>query len=233
MDRQKWSAWLEASIQDYRLDDSERRELQSELQDSVLSHEDRAYLRNMSFKLVQQEIQNQGDAAALVRWLERVVKVLDNVMSENSADTASSWFSPGRACASGIIEQLKLARHSVDICVFTIADNDLTDQILAAHKRGVAVRIVTDNDKAFDRGSDARRLAKAGIPVRVDESEHHMHHKYAIFDRSTLLTGSYNWTRSAANHNRENLLVTDSSALVGPYLKNFDELWESLHGHAL
>ena len=119
MNRQKWSAWLEASIQDYRLDDSERRELQSELQDSVLSHEDRAYLRNMSFKLVQQEIQNQGDAAALVRWLERVVKVLDNVMSENSADTASSWFSPGRACASGIIEQLKLARHSVDICVFT------------------------------------------------------------------------------------------------------------------
>ena len=84
MNRQKWSAWLETSIQDYRLDDSERRELQSELQDSVLSHEDRAYLRNMSFKLVQQEIQNQGDAAALVRWLERVVKVLDNVMSENS-----------------------------------------------------------------------------------------------------------------------------------------------------
>ncbi|AXB33277.1 MULTISPECIES: phospholipase D-like domain-containing protein [Vibrio] len=231
MNRQKWSAWLEASIQDYRLDDSERRELQSELQDSVLSHEDRAYLRNMSFKLVQQEIQNQGDAAALVRWLERVVKVLDNVMSENSADTASSWFSPGRACASGIIEQLKLARHSVDICVFTIADNDLTDQILAAHKRGVTVRIVTDNDKMYDKGSDVEYLAAQGVAVKIDTTRYHMHHKFAIFDQQRLINGSFNWTRSASKYNQEDITLTDDRRFVSAFLRQFETLWQKFPCH--
>ena len=54
-----------------------------------------------------------------------------------------------------------------------------------------------------------------------------MHHKFAVFDRRILLTGSYNWTRSAAGHNEENLLVTDEAKLVGPYLQRFEKLWES------
>ena len=37
--------------------------------------------------------------------------------------------------------------------------------ILAAHKRGVKVRIITDNDKAFDLGSDVPRFVQAGIPL--------------------------------------------------------------------
>ncbi|EDP59577.1 phospholipase D-like domain-containing protein [Vibrio sp. AND4] len=231
MNRQKWSAWLEASIKDYRLDDSERRELKSELQNSVLSHEDRSFLRNLAFKLVQQEIQSQGDATALVRWLERVVKVLDNVMSENFSDNASSWFSPGRACASGIVEQLKLARRSVDICVFTIADNDLTDQILAAHKRGVAVRIVTDNDKMYDKGSDIEYLAKQGVAVKIDTTRYHMHHKFAVFDQQRLINGSFNWTRSASKYNQEDITLTDDRRFVSAFSRQFETLWQKFPCH--
>ena len=39
------------------------------------------------------------------------------------------------------------------------------DAILAAHKRGVRVRIITDDDQTKTRGSDVHDLAKAGIPV--------------------------------------------------------------------
>lgn len=55
-----------------------------------------------------------------------------------------------------------------------------------------------------------------------------MHHKYAVADGRLLLTGSYNWTRSAASENEENVLVTSSAALVAAFESNFEALWSRL-----
>ena len=140
---------------------------------------------------------------------------------------AEAHFSPGEACRRRIVELMAQARSSIDICVFTITDNRVSEPILGAHHRGVAVRIITDNFKSEDRGSDVDRLRGAGIAVREDRSHHHMHHKYALFDRKTLMTGSYNWTRTAADHNRENIIVVETPTLVRAFRDNFEELWET------
>ncbi|RXJ73026.1 phosphatidylserine synthase [Veronia nyctiphanis] len=231
MNRQKWTNWLEASLEDARLDDQEKRELQAELTEATLSEEDRAYLRNVSFKMAQKAVSDNADAGQTLRWLERVVKVLDNVRSAAVSDTATSWFSPGRACIAGITEQLKLARQSIDICVFTIADNDLTKQILDAHKRGVAVRIITDNDKMDDKGSDIEYLAEQGIAVKIDTTPYHMHHKFAIFDNKRLINGSFNWTRSATKYNQEDITLTDDRRFVDAFSRQFDKLWQKFPCH--
>jgi phosphatidylserine/phosphatidylglycerophosphate/cardiolipin synthase-like enzyme len=52
-----------------------------------------------------------------------------------------------------------------------------------------------------------------------------MHHKFAIFDKSKLLTGSYNWTRSASLHNEENFLITTDRDLLKDFTRMFDKLW--------
>ena len=70
-------------------------------------------------------------------------------------------------------------------------------------------------------------MAAAGIPLKVDAKPNHMHHKFAIFDRSRLLTGSYNWTRSASERNEENFLITDDRRLVRPFETEFNRLWEA------
>src|SRR5687768_14672455 len=119
-----------------------------------------------------------------------------------------AFFSPGDACLNAILSAIAAAGSSLQICVFTISDDRIAQAILRAHRRGIQVRILTDNEKLFDQGSDIRQLAAAGIPVRVDETPNHMHHKFALLDNQTLLTGSYNWTRSAARYNHENLIVT-------------------------
>lgn len=139
-----------------------------------------------------------------------------------------AFFSPGDSCLQAIQAGVAGAASSLKICVFTISDDRITQAILQARRRGVDVRILTDNEKLFDKGSDIRQLAAAGIPVRVDESANHMHHKFAIFDNRILLTGSYNWTRSAALYNHENLLVTDQPSLVKDFCGEFDRLWQEL-----
>ena len=84
------------------------------------------------------------------------------------------------------------------------------------------------HDKAGDRGSDIDRLAARGMAVRVDRSPDHMHHKFAVFDDALVLTGSYNWTRSAANRNQENFLISDDARLVSSFTRGFEELWKAL-----
>ncbi|AKT36872.1 phospholipase D-like domain-containing protein [Chondromyces crocatus] len=134
-------------------------------------------------------------------------------------------FSPGEGCLEMIRTQIQQARRSMDLCVFTVTDDRLAEAILEAHRRGVRVRLITDNDKSMDAGSDVDRLSRAGVPVRMDRTEFHMHHKFAVFDGRLLLTGSYNWTRSAARYNEENLIATGESRLVEPFVREFESLW--------
>ncbi len=226
MDRQQWRSWLEASLQDFRLDDNERRTLQADFSTERFSSEDRAFLRNQSFKLVQQHLAKGADPAALIRWLERVIKVLDNIHNSKVATIAQSWFSPGQACINGITEQLKLAKNNIDICVFTISDNNITKQILAAHQRGVTVRVISDNEKMHDKGSDVQYLADKGVAVKIDTSSYHMHHKFAIFDNARMINGSFNWTRSASQYNEEDITLTDNQRFIEPFQQRFEQLWQ-------
>lgn len=137
-------------------------------------------------------------------------------------------FSPGEACLGEILDCLRDAERTIDICVFTITDDRIARAIVEAHRRKVRVRIITDNDKANDEGSDIWNLERAGIDVRVDRSEFHMHHKFATFDGHSTLTGSYNWTRGAARNNEENLIVSSDPRLVGAFSKEFEALWKHL-----
>lgn len=55
----------------------------------------------------------------------------------------------------------------------------------------------------------------------------HMHHKFAIVDGKKLITGSLNWTLTAVQSNKENIIVTDEPKLVRPYRQEFQKLWEA------
>ncbi|TAK19177.1 MAG: DUF1669 domain-containing protein [Myxococcaceae bacterium] len=134
-------------------------------------------------------------------------------------------FSPGEDCLDAIRDEFARARRKVDVCVFTITDDRIRAAMLDARRRGVEIRVISDNDKAMDEGSDIEPLRRAGIEVRVDQTEAHMHHKFALYDDARLLSGSYNWTRSAANYNQENLIVTSDRAIVERFGSEFERLW--------
>lgn len=217
---------LAATLEDDRLSRGEKHALKELLRSDDIRAEELAFVRHRAFALAKEKLPTH-ESRQVLEWLEDVVKVLQPKVTTRESQ-AEVHFSPGPACLEAITRRLRSARKSVDVCVFTITDDRLTDAILDAHRRRVALRIVTDDDKAHDRGSDVFRIADAGIEVRVDQSPHHMHHKFALFDRGAVITGSYNWTRSAAKHNRENILITDDERLVSPYQRVFDEMWERL-----
>lgn len=221
---------LQDSLLDARLSDEEKRQLTQTLRDAQLPEEGLRQLRNGAFELVRQQLSTleSAEPQALVRWLDGVMRALDVSRTPSGSQRAQAYFSPGTDCLNAILGQLRSSRDSVDICVFTLSDDRISHEVLAAHRRGVQLRLITDNDKAFDRGSDIDGLRQAGVNIRIDRTPAHMHHKYALFDHRWLLNGSYNWTRSACEHNEENLVLSNDPGLLRQFHAAFESLWASL-----
>jgi mitochondrial cardiolipin hydrolase len=226
MDPKEFEQLLRQTLDDSHFTSSERKSLREYVSAARLNEQNRAQLRSMAFKLAR-EATLKGDAVRVIGWLEEVNKVLLPSATE-TAIYATAAFSPGDDCVNTIIGQIQAARNAMDICVFTITDNRITAAIREAHRRGVQIRIITDNEKMFDEGSDIETLEAEGVPIRLDVTEYHMHHKFALFDNKTILTGSYNWTRGAAVYNEENLIVTNDPKLVRQFGEVFEALWRQL-----
>ena len=137
----------------------------------------------------------------------------------------AAYFSPGPDCRIAIEQAMETALDELLICVFTISDDRLSDAIQRAHRNGLTVRVISDNDKMKDKGNDVERLSLSGVDVRIDRSPEHMHHKFMVVDGRTVLTGSYNWTRSAETRNEENLVVLDDPVLAGRFAEEFERIW--------
>jgi phosphatidylserine/phosphatidylglycerophosphate/cardiolipin synthase-like enzyme len=222
---QDLDALLLQTLQDQTLSRSERKHLKDLLAHSERGEEHARVLRQRAFALARQHHATTG-ATAILEWLEDVTQTAAQLAHPNTTEpVAEALFSPGDTCRNRIAALLDQTRHTADLAVFTITDDHITHAITAAHRRGVHLRILTDNDKSEDRGSDIDRLARAGIPVRQDDTPAHMHHKFALFDQRLLLTGSYNWTRSAFLENSENVVVVEEPRLVRRFTDEFERLW--------
>jgi len=114
----------------------------------------------------------------------------------------------------------------MDVCVFSITDDRISNVLISAVKRGVKVRVLTDDDQAKTLGSDIDTLRKSGCEVLMDNSPSHLHHKFAVLDHCLLLNGSFNWTRNASAANRENVMITNDSFFISKFETHFAEMWK-------
>lgn len=203
----------------------ERRAMAKILQEQQLSEKELGVLRSKVFGIAVNEL-DDTDADRVLEWLRQAVKLL--LPDDAPAFRYDVYFSPDDDCPDAIIKCFEEARAAADVCVFTISDNRISRAMEAAMRRGVDVRVISDNDKTLDKGNDIMTMASRGMAIKLDRTSNHMHHKFAIFDNELLLTGSYNWTLSAANHNEENILITNQPEIVAPFRKEFGKLWRKL-----
>lgn len=237
MNSEDLTRFLTQSLADRKLSRGEKTALADWLSRNVKTDQHRGLVRHAAFEVARTAITDPA-AADVVEWLEDVMKVLAPLAPagagrEPASAVDEAFFAPGEHCLHRIVHRFGACRRTADVCVFTVTDDRITRAILDAHRRGVRVRIVSDNDKQHDAGSDLHKLRAAGIAVKVDDSRDpaepglngHMHHKFAIFDGVRLLNGSYNWTRGAADINFENLVDTADAGLVAAFATEFERLW--------
>ena len=217
--------FIKDSFQTKEFSSSDRQALKKLISVKQPSAHELNVLRSELFGLIENQ-SNSADVVKLVNWIEGINKCLLPKQEDVKTPENRCYFSPGDDCENAIVSCIRNAKHSVKICVFTISENVISDAVVKAHKEGISVKIITDNDKLNDMGSDIRMLSKAGIRIRIDQSSSHMHHKFCVVDKEVLLTGSYNWTKSAADRNQENILVIEDPKMVKSYLSEFEKLWD-------
>lgn len=149
-----------------------------------------------------------------------------------SFESIEVYFSPKGSAQSAIIKELQKAQKSLDIAMFAFTSRELGSAVLDAYRRGVKVRIVMDQGQAKEKFSRYPIFVQAGIPVKLLPVEGKkfvkglMHNKFAVIDRKTVITGSYNWTASAEEINYENLLIIRSPQLAERYEEYFEDMWK-------
>ncbi len=141
---------------------------------------------------------------------------LDGVPIEN-------YFSPVDDVMQKIIAEVKGAKSSVKFMAFTYTYDDLAQAMIAQQKAGEKVEGVIENRGASQGAMPELFCAK--VPVEVDGNKYTMHHKVIIIDDNTVITGSFNFTRSADTANDDNVLIIHSSGVAALYDAEFEKVY--------
>ena len=139
------------------------------------------------------------------------------------------------------------SRKQLDLALFVLSEQRLADVMARLQGQGVAIRLLADPgfaNRAFSEVLDLlgtqlpdhrcgveaanrpwqRPLESVGTPRLASGDK--LHHKLAVIDNRTVITGSFNWSPSAAHQNDETLLVFESPLLAEHFTSEINRLWK-------
>ena len=137
--------------------------------------------------------------------------------------TISTCFAPGNDCAAFAIRVINLAQRQILVGAYNLTTGSgIVEALLGAKQRGVDVRLVADKTTPCQRNSGIDSLARAGVPIWIDQAARIAHVKTMVIDSTYTLMGSYNWTAGAAR-NSENLNLVASPVVGAAYAAHWRE----------
>jgi phosphatidylserine/phosphatidylglycerophosphate/cardiolipin synthase-like enzyme len=167
------------------------------------------------------------------------VEALPGVVNAGLGPTTGGWSAhftrptsaedaPEAGPAALLVGAIEDARRSLDLAVFDLDHPLITQALLRAFERGVAIRVVSEDTFGLaEPGSDVSALAAAGIAVRGDGRSALMHHKFMIVDHASVWMGSMNYTTNGVQRNNNNLVRWSVPAIVRAFQGEFERLYTS------
>ena len=146
-----------------------------------------------------------------------------------------------------IANTLASAEQRVDLALFVFSAQPLTAVIAELQQRGVQLRLLADpgfasrpfselldlmgvaladRDCKLEAGNQPLQHPSQGVGIPRLPGGDKLHHKFAVIDNRTVVTGSFNWSPSAAHQNDEVLLVIHSPLLAAHFTREMDRLWK-------
>jgi phosphatidylserine/phosphatidylglycerophosphate/cardiolipin synthase-like enzyme len=147
-------------------------------------------------------------------------------------------FPPSQNYATRAVAAYGRESRAIDVLMYRITDRRHTDAMIAAHTRGVPIRMIVENKEYRDPkylwdAWNVDRLYAAGIPLRWRGHAGQNHEKFVLlYGQALAIFGSSNWTTSSASSQQEHNYFTRKSALFAFLEREFNRMWHNSEGAA-
>src|SRR3954468_5133174 len=145
-------------------------------------------------------------------------------------------FPPQQNYATRAVALYNKETLKIDVHMFRITDARHTDAMIAAHKRGVPIRMIVDKseyrqpERLWDSWN-VDRLYAAGIPLRWQGHAGDNHEKLVLlYGQNLTIFGSSNWTTASASSQQEHNYFTGKDAIFQWFSAQFDRMWHNTKG---
>jgi cardiolipin synthase A/B len=132
--------------------------------------------------------------------------------------------------AKPIVDAIAAATAALNIRMFLFTDTTLLEAVIAAHQRGVKVRVMLNPARRSgeSENEDARKaLAAAGIEVHDSNPAFALtHQKSMVVDNKIGFVESLNWEPRDLTKTRDYAIVTTHGTEVAEMVAGFDADWE-------
>jgi phosphatidylserine/phosphatidylglycerophosphate/cardiolipin synthase-like enzyme len=141
------------------------------------------------------------------------------------AEVIGVYFAPSPHAAQSIVQAVQGSEREVLVEAYGFTHNGIAQALLRAHQRGVVVRVLMDAKSAVTNRYVIDALRQEKVHLRLDDKHAIAHNKVMVIDESVVITGSFNFTNSAANRNAENVLILKSPDLAQRYKADWLKHW--------
>jgi phosphatidylserine/phosphatidylglycerophosphate/cardiolipin synthase-like enzyme len=147
---------------------------------------------------------------------------------ELGASTIEIYFAPEDGVERQIRAEIGEADDTIDFMAFSFTSKPIAEAMADRMKWGVTVRGLVETRGAGSRYCRDNFLAARGATIYLDDNPKTMHHKVIVVDGDTVITGSYNFSKSAEKSNDENVLIVHSADVAGSFTAEFERLTAGL-----
>ncbi|MCB9852899.1 MAG: phospholipase D family protein [Phycisphaerales bacterium] len=169
-----------------------------------------------------------SSAVAAILWMAHgVSSAAAGPKSDERESSIDVVFSPEGGCADRIIAEIESARSSIHVQVYIFTSDQIADALIKAAKRDIRVDVLLDASQKKKRYSKWKKLKQGGVSVRFDEDHATANNKIMLVDNTTIVTGSYNFSKAAESRNAENIvIIKNNRSLFTKFRENFESHWE-------
>ena len=143
-----------------------------------------------------------------------------------------------------IARTLSSAAQSIDLALFVFSEQELANALQQQRDRGVKIAGVFDRGFAYRYYSEVldllgltstfrcqiesnnnpwlNPLTQIGVIEQISGDK--LHHKFAIIDRQTIISGSSNWSKAANRQNDEAVLIINNRLVARHFQQEFERL---------
>lgn len=153
---------------------------------------------------------------------------------------------PWEESVNGLIGlTLANGKKSVDLALFVFSEQRLANILEKPSQNGMPIRVLIDKNFAYRSYSEAldmmgvtypekcrvepdnkpwkKPISTVGVPNLAKGDL--LHHKFAVLDGKTVITGSHNWSIAANHNNDETLLVIENPIVAAHFEQEFNRIY--------